>query len=68
MIGFYTSSTQNKRHYQTIDKRMIAFHTKRLVGAGKRFVFVSSHFWSAPTHGLTCRQFSASHLPSLASI
>jgi hypothetical protein len=55
MIGFYTLSTQNERHYQTIDKRMIAFHTKRLVGAGKRFVFVSSHFcasspiWSAPT-------------------
>jgi hypothetical protein len=35
MIGFYTPPIQNERRYRAIDKRMVVFHTKHLVGAGK---------------------------------
>jgi hypothetical protein len=37
MIGFHESSIPNERRCRAIDKRMIVFHTRRLVGARKTF-------------------------------
>jgi hypothetical protein len=37
MIGIHESSIPHERRYRAIDKRMIVFYTKSLVGARKTF-------------------------------
>jgi hypothetical protein len=51
MMGMLYVVHPDERCCQIIDKLLIVFHTKRLVGAGKRFVFASANF-RAPSPSL----------------